>query len=122
MTTRKFNFSGGPAALPESILKDAREELLDWQNLGASILEIGHRTPEFMALLTHAEESLRELLAIPANYHILFLGGAARTQFAAIPMNFLKPAEQAGYLITGVWSQMAFMEAQNLTLFPISYR
>ena len=100
--------------LPEPILKEAQEELLDWQHLGVSVLEVGHRTPEFTQLLNHAERSLRELLSIPDNYHVLFLGGAARTQFAMIPMNFLLPQDQSGYLVTGIWSQMAFQEAQHL--------
>ena len=100
--------------LPESILKIAQEELLDWQNLGVSVLEVGHRTTEFTSLLKHAEQSLRELLSIPDNYQVLFLGGAARAQFAMIPMNFLHPQEQAGYIITGIWSQMAYQEAEHL--------
>ncbi|KTD00775.1 phosphoserine aminotransferase [Fluoribacter gormanii] len=114
MTTRVYNFGAGPSMLPEDILKEAQEEFLDWQNLGVSVLEVGHRSPEFSALLNHAEQSLRELLFIPSNYHVLFLGGAARTQFAMIPMNLLSPEEQAGYLVTGVWSHMALLEAQHL--------
>lgn len=114
MTSRVFNFGAGPAMLPESVLKEAQEELLDWHHLGVSILEVGHRSPEFSALLNHAEQSLRELISIPQNYHVLFLGGAARTQFAMIPMNLLHPEEQAGYLVTGTWSHMALAEAQHL--------
>ncbi|KTD68082.1 phosphoserine aminotransferase [Legionella steelei] len=114
MTTRVYNFGAGPAMLPEAILKDAQEEFLDWQNLGVSVLEVGHRSPEFSTLLNHAEQSLRELLFIPENYQVLFLGGAARTQFAMIPMNFLYPDEQAGYLVSGIWSHMALAEAQYL--------
>ncbi|KTC89019.1 3-phosphoserine/phosphohydroxythreonine transaminase [Fluoribacter dumoffii] len=114
MTTRVYNFGAGPSMLPEAILKEAQEEFLDWQNLGVSVLEVGHRTPEFLALINHAEQTLRELLFIPQNYHVLFLGGVARTQFAMIPMNFLHPDEQAGYLVTGIWSHMALCEAQHL--------
>lgn len=114
MTTRVYNFGAGPAMLPESILREAQEEFLDWKNLGISVLEAGHRSPEFMALLSHAEQTLRELLTIPQNYQILFLGGAARTQFAMIPMNLLHPEEHAGYLVTGVWSHIAFSEAEYL--------
>ena len=114
MKTRIYNFGAGPAMLPEPILKEAQEELLNWQDMGVSILELGHRTPEFTGLLKHAEHSLRALLTIPKNYHVLFLGGAARMQFAMIPMNFLSPHEQAGFLITGIWSQMACQEAQCL--------
>ncbi|EHL31132.1 hypothetical protein LDG_6844 [Legionella drancourtii LLAP12] len=114
MTTTIYNFGAGPAMLPEPILKAAQEEFLDWQGTGMSILEIGHRTPEFMSLLKHAEHTLRSLLGIPRNYQVLFLGGAARMQFAMIPMNFLHPEEQAGYLDTGVWSHLALLEAQKL--------
>jgi len=114
MTARVYNFGAGPAMLPEPILKEAQKEFLNWQNLGMSILEVGQRTPEFKALLESAEQTLRRLLTIPQHYHVLFLGGAARTQFAVIPMNFLQPGEEAGYLVTGVWSHMAFLEAQRL--------
>lgn len=114
MTTRIYNFGAGPAMLPEPILKEAQEEFLNWRNLGVSILEVGHRTPDFIELLEHAEHSLRRLLSIPQNYQVLFLGGAARTQFAMIPMNFVHPEEQSAYLISGIWSHMAFQEAQIL--------
>lgn len=114
MRTRTYNFGAGPAMFPESVLKQAQEELLNWRHLGMSVMEAGHRTPEVMALLSDAEQDLRELLAIPSNYQVLFLGGAARTQFAMIPMNFLQPEEQAAYLITGVWSQLAYEEARHL--------
>lgn len=114
MKISHYNFGAGPAMLPGTILKEAQEEFLDWQHQGMSILEIGHRTPDFMALLEHATQTVKELLSIPDHYQILFLGGAARTQFAAIPMNFLHPGEMAGYLITGIWSKMAFEEAQLL--------
>lgn len=114
MKTRTYNFGAGPAMLPESILKMAQEEFLDWQGTGMSILEVGHRTPEFTSLLSHAEQTLRSLLSIPKNYQVLFLGGAARAQFAMIPMNLLQPEEQAGYLDTGVWSHLALLEAQRL--------
>lgn len=100
--------------LPGPVLKEAQEELLDWHHHGMSILEVGHRTSDFVALLDEAKRSLKELLFIPDNYQILFLGGAARTQFAMIPMNLLHAGETGGYLITGVWSKMAFEEAQLL--------
>ncbi|AHE67342.1 phosphoserine aminotransferase [Legionella oakridgensis ATCC 33761 = DSM 21215] len=101
--------------LPESVLREAQSELMNWQGSGMSVLEIGHRTDEFKAMLDEAEALLRELLAIPDHYHVLFLGGAARTQFAMIPMNLLSPAEQAGYLVSGLWSSLAFTEATKLT-------
>lgn len=100
--------------LPEEILKEAQEEFLNWRNTGMSILEIGHRTPEIISLLSTAEQSLRELLNIPKNYHVLFLGGAARAQFAMIPMNLLRPGDDAAYFITGIWSKMAYHEANLL--------
>lgn len=114
MRPKVFNFGAGPAKLPESILQEAQEEFLDWQGLGMSITEIGHRTPEFLSLLQHAEQSLRQLIHIPTNYSVLFLGVPARMQFAMIPMNFLHLKEFAGYFDTGIWSSMAYAEAQRL--------
>ena len=82
MTTRAYNFGAGPAMLPESILLEAKAELLNWQGLGMSVLEIGHRTPPFQALMEALEAGFREAMSIPNNYHVLFLGTAARMQFA----------------------------------------
>ncbi len=114
MEREGYYFGAGPAALPESILREAQSVLLDWDNSGVSILEIGHRSARFVALLQQAEADLRELLAIPQNYHVLFLGGAARTQFSMIPMNLLSVAKtQAAYMISGVWSSFAFDEAKR---------
>lgn len=112
--TRGYNFGAGPAMLPEVILREIQQELLDWQGQGMSVMEIGHRTEAFRELLSSAARSLRELIAIPENYHVLFLGGAARTQFAMIPMNFLGEEDKAAYLVSGYWSSMAFQEAANL--------
>jgi phosphoserine aminotransferase len=114
MTTRVYNFGAGPAMLPETLLKEIQAELLDWQGTGMSVLEIGHRSPEFTDLLERAESNLRLLLNIPANYQILFLGGAARTQFSMIPLNFIQRQEEAAYLVTGVWSQIAYQEVKQL--------
>ena len=100
--------------LPESILLEAQAELLNWQNLGMSVMEIGHRTPQFQQLMEHLEADLREVACIPANYHVLFLGGAARTQFAMVPMNLISHNEKAGYLISGIWSLLAYEEACKL--------
>jgi phosphoserine aminotransferase len=113
--TRGYNFGAGPAMLPESILKNVQEELLNWHGTGMSILEIGHRTPLFIELMQEAEWLLRELLVIPDHYHVLFLSGAARTQFSMIPMNFIHPAVQAGYLVSGIWSYLAYKEAMHLS-------
>jgi len=112
--TRAYNFSAGPATLPESILLEARAELLNWHGLGLSVMEISHRSAPFQAIMEEAEALLRTLLAIPDHYHVLFLGGAARTQFAMIPMNLLSSASQAAYLISGCWSSMAYKEACRL--------
>ncbi len=112
--SRGYNFGAGPAMLPESILEKTQEELLDWQHSGMSVMEIGHRSKEFGQLLEEAEQNLRLLLTIPPNYHVLFLGMAARLQFAMVALNFLSEHEEAGYLITGVWSSLAYKEASKL--------
>ena len=113
-SNRVYNFGAGPAMLPEPLLKKAQAELLDWHNLGMSVLEVGHRTEVFIQLLTKAESLLRQLLNIPQNYQVLFLGSPARTQFSMIPMNLLRPKQEAGYLVTGLWSELAFQEAKLL--------
>lgn len=100
--------------LPESLLLEAQAELLDWNGLGVSILESGHRSPPFQAVMEDAEATLRALLAIPDHYRVLFLGGAARTQFSMIPLNLLGPSDKAGYWVSGLWSSMAYEEASYL--------
>lgn len=95
-------------------MQAVHEEWFDWQNQGMSVVEIGHRTPAFMDMLRNAEQSLRDLLAIPESYHVLFMGGAARTHFALVPLNLLSKQQQGGYLVSGIWSQMAFEEAQRI--------
>lgn len=102
---RVYNFSAGPAMLPESVLSQARDEMLDWRGSGMCVAEMSHRGKEFMAIAAEAEADLRELLAIPANYKVLFLQGGASLQFAMIPMNLLRGAEGADYLNTGSWSK-----------------
>ena len=114
MKTRAYNFGAGPATLPLEILEEAKEELLNWQGLGMSILEIGHRTPPFMQLMEDLTADFREILAIPNDYHVLFLNGPARSQFAMIPLNLLNNEQKAGYLISGVWSSYAYEEACKL--------
>lgn len=111
---KPYNFGAGPATLPESILIQAQEELLDWHHEGVSILEIGHRTEAYMKMMQEAEHDLRLLLSIPTSYHVLFLGGAARSQFSLIPMNFRAQSDSALYIISGVWSSMAYDEALKL--------
>jgi phosphoserine aminotransferase len=108
-----FNFSAGPAMVPEAVLRQAQAEMLDWQGTGMSIMEIGHRTPEFQAIAQQAETDLRELMAIPSHYHVLFLSGGATTQFAMVPLNLFGEKKQADYIDTGIWSKKAIAEASR---------
>ena len=111
--TRVWNFSAGPAALPEEVLKQAQEEMLNWHGAGCSVMEMSHRGKEFMSILAQAEADLRELMGIPANYKVLFLQGGATQQFAQIPMNLLA-GRSADYIVTGSWSKKAYKEAQRI--------
>lgn len=112
--TRGYNFGAGPATLPQEIMTQAQQELLDWEGQGMSVMEISHRSDAFESLLQQAETDLRQLLTIPDNYHVLFINGSARTQFAMMPMNCLLPNQSADYLVTGTWSKMAYEEADKL--------
>lgn len=112
MTKRIYNFSAGPATLPQAVLKEAQAELLDFQNTGMSILEISHRSKAYEAVNAEAEANMKELLGLGDNYRVLFLQGGASTQFAMIPMNFLPAGRTADYLLTGVWSEKALKEAK----------
>ena len=111
--SRIWNFSAGPAALPEEVLARARDELLDWHGAGCSVMEMSHRGKEFMSILDRAEADLRELMGIPEQYKVLFLQGGATQQFAQIPMNLLA-GRSADYIVTGSWSKKAFKEAQRV--------
>ena len=111
--TRIHNFSAGPAALPEEVLKQAQEELLDWHGSGCSVMEMSHRGKEFTSIIEQAEADLRELMGIPEQYKVLFLQGGATQQFAQIPMNLLA-GRSADYIVTGSWSKKAFKEAQRI--------
>ncbi len=108
--TRVYNFSAGPAVLPEPVLKQAAAEMLDYQGTGMSVMEMSHRSKAFQNILDTAEADLRELMAIPENYKVLFVQGGASTQFAAIPMN-LMGGGVADYIVSGSWSKKAFKEA-----------
>ena len=110
---RVWNFSAGPAALPEEVLLQARDELLDWHGAGCSVMEMSHRGKEFTGIIAQAEADLRELMDIPAGYKVLFLQGGATLQFAQIPMNLLA-GRSADYIVTGSWSKKAFKEAQRV--------
>ncbi|MFZ5510925.1 MAG: 3-phosphoserine/phosphohydroxythreonine transaminase [Pseudomonadota bacterium] len=109
---RVFNFSAGPAALPEEVLKQAAEEMLDWQGSGQSVMEMSHRGKEYMSIHEQAEKDLRELLAIPGNYKVLFLQGGATLQFAMVPLNLLAGRGKADYIHTGEWAKKAIKEAK----------
>jgi phosphoserine aminotransferase len=110
--SRIFNFSAGPAVLPEEVLSRAGDEMLDWRGSGMCVMEMSHRGKEFMSIAAEAEKDLRDLLAIPANYKVLFLQGGATLQFAQIPMNLLAGKGKADYVATGEWSKKAIKEAQ----------
>lgn len=113
MTERIYNFSAGPATLPETVLEEARDELLSHQGTGMSVMEISHRSKQFQDVIDGAEAGLRGLLDIPDNYRILFLQGGATLQFSMIPMNFLRTGETADYVVTGAWGKKALKEAQR---------
>ena len=109
--TRPYNFSAGPAALPEAVLQQAQNELLDWHGAGMSVMEMSHRGKEFTAIAAEAERDLRDLLAIPDKYKVLFMQGGATSQFAMVPMNLLRGRPGADYVNTGIWSKKAIKEA-----------
>ena len=110
--SRVYNFSAGPAVLPEEVLKEAAEEMLDYRGCGMSVMEMSHRSGMFETIINEAEEDLRDLLQIPENYKVLFLQGGASQQFAMIPMNLMKNRE-ADYIVTGQWAKKAWQEAQK---------
>ena len=110
--SRVINFSAGPATLPEEVLKQAAAEMLDWQGSGQSVMEMSHRGREYMSIHEQAAKDLRELLAIPPNYKVLFLQGGATLQFAMIPCNLLRGKPGADYVHTGEWSKKAIKEAK----------
>ena len=109
---RVYNFSAGPAVLPEEVLKEAAEEMLDYRGCGMSVMEMSHRSPMFQNIIDEAEADIRELMGIPSNYKVLFMQGGASQQFAMIPMNFMKN-RVADYIVTGAWAKKAWQEAQK---------
>lgn len=113
VTERIYNFSSGPAVLPLPVLERARDEMLSYNGIGMSVMEISHRSSQFEAILESAKKSIRDLLRIPRNYQILFLQGGASLQFSMIPMNFLAGGGSADYVITGTWSEKARVEAER---------
>lgn len=110
---RAYNFCAGPAALPEAVLKQAQAEMLDYQGKGLSVMEMSHRSADYVAIAEQAEQDLRDLMNIPANYKVLFLQGGASQQFAMIPMNLLRGKTSADYVNTGMWSDKAIKEAKK---------
>ena len=111
--SRVFNFSAGPAALPEEVLQQASDEMLEWNGSGMSVMEMSHRGKDFMSIAAKAEADLRSLMAIPDNYKVLFLQGGASSQFAMVPINLLGGKNRADYLLTGQWSKKAVAEAKR---------
>jgi phosphoserine aminotransferase len=111
--TRVFNFSAGPAALPESVLRIAAEEMLDWHGSGMSVMEMSHRGKEFIAIHAEAESLLRELMGVPSNYKVLFMQGGAIGENAIVPMNMLRGKTSADYIDTGEWSKKSIKEAKK---------
>lgn len=111
--SRVFNFSAGPAALPEPVLRQAAEEMLDWRGSGMGVMEMSHRGKEFIAIAAEAEALLRELLAVPANYKVLFMQGGAIAQNAIVPMNLVRGRAGADYVDTGEWSKKSIKEAKK---------
>ncbi len=112
--TRAHNFCAGPAALPEAVLERARDEMLDWHGAGASIMELSHRSPEFVGVMERAEATLRRLMGIDDDYAVLFVQGGASLQFAAVPLNLASATDSADYVVTGQWSKKALAEGKRL--------
>ena len=110
--SRVYNFSAGPAVLPEEVLKEAANEMLDYNGSGMSVMEMSHRSKWFEDIINEAEKDLRDLMNIPDNYKVLFMQGGASSQFSAIPMNLYKNGE-ADYIITGQWAKKAHAEASR---------
>ena len=109
--SRVYNFSAGPAVMPEEVLREAADEMLDYKGTGMSVMEMSHRSKAFENIINEAEQDLRDLMQIPDNYKVLFMQGGAHLQFAAIPMNLMKN-KVADYIITGQWAKKALKEAQ----------
>ncbi|MFJ5425210.1 aminotransferase class V-fold PLP-dependent enzyme, partial [Enterobacter sp. CER55] len=108
-----FNFSSGPAMLPADVLKQAQQELCDWNGLGTSVMEISHRGKEFIQVAEEAEKDFRDLLNIPSNYKVLFCHGGGRGQFAGVPLNILGDKTTADYVDAGYWAASAVKEAHK---------
>jgi phosphoserine aminotransferase len=110
---RSYNFSPGPAVLPTEVLEEARDQLLDWQQSGMSVMEVSHRGKAFVQVAQDAEADLRELLAVPRNYKVLFMQGGAAAQFSLVPLNLARASSAADYINTGYWSKRAITEGRR---------
>ncbi len=113
--SRVYNFSAGPAALPLEVLETIREDIPDWQGTGMSVMEVSHRSPEFVELAARAEANVRELLSIPDDYSVLFPQGGATLQMAMAPLNLARAGQRTEYVVTGSWGKKAFKEAKKFT-------
>ncbi len=111
--SKVYNFSAGPAGLPKAVMEKAQQEFVDWNGLGTSVMEISHRSKEFIKVAEDAEQDLRDLLEIPDNYKVLFCQGGARAQFAAVPLNLLGSSKKATYIDAGYWAESAVKEAEK---------
>ena len=108
-----YNFCAGPAMLPVDVMKKAQQEFVNWENMGSSVMELSHRSPEYMSVAAKAEATLRSLMNIPSNYKVLFCHGGGRGQFSAVPLNLLPEGSKADYIVSGSWSKAAAAEAKN---------
>ena len=110
---RVYNFSAGPSMLPEKVLEQVRDDLLNYRGTGESVMEMSHRSKEYMAIIEDAEQDLRDLLEIPDNYKVLFIQGGATTQFSMVPLNLMRDSHKADYVVTGSWAKKAMKEAKK---------
>lgn len=113
-TTRAYNFNAGPSALPLEVLEVAQKELVNYKETGMSVMELSHRSKTYDEIHNEAIALVRELLAVPQDYHVLFLQGGASLQFGMVPLNFLSPGKHADYILTGSWSEKAYQEAKRV--------
>ena len=109
--SRIYNFSAGPAVLPEPVLQEAAAEMLNYRGTGMSVMEMSHRSAAYQAIIDEAEADLREIMNIPDNYTVLFLQGGASTQFSMIPLNLMNKNNKADFIVTGQWANKAYKEA-----------
>ncbi|MBU4260635.1 MAG: 3-phosphoserine/phosphohydroxythreonine transaminase [Proteobacteria bacterium] len=121
MPDRIYNFSPGPATLPVEVLQQAAKDIVNYNNKGIGLIEMSHRSKDFMAITEEAENLIRELLNVPQNYKVLFLQGGASTQFAMVPMNLLGPGKKGSYLNTGTWAKKAIKEANIVATAHVAY-